>query len=158
MAAVFGALGIPEPAGLEFCELTKTTSQSLGNETVVPVSWQSVRGDNKHWFQPSDPVNLRCPISGVWLVTCVIYISGSGGQKRGFFGYFPTNGVSVFRQPLATFARNNGTANTQPCKITTLCPINAGEVFYIGAFQNSGSTLTIDGAGLIRFVFMGSLP
>ena len=137
------------------CVLTKSVGQTIANSTTVDVTWDTEELDTNSFHSAvtnTDRVTIPSGYAGKYLVTAQLqYGNFSGGSNRLAIIYKNTTQIA--------YANVNVTRGTPFASYT--CSMTVGDYFKVAAFQDSGSSNTLEGnnftqgATIFQVIYLG---
>jgi hypothetical protein len=137
------------------CVLTKSVGQTIANSTTVDVTWDVEELDTNGFHSTvtnTDRVTIPSGYAGKYLVTAQLcYGNFSGGSNR----------LAVIYKNTTQVSRSNvGVTRGTPFASYT-CSMSEGDYFKVAAFQDSGSSNTLEGnnfsqgATIFQVIYLG---
>lgn len=133
-------------------EVTRTTTQSISSSTQTTITWQTSNHNYRAmWNSGVNPSRLTVPsgMGGLYRVTINLeYEANSDGATGTRQAALLKNGAIIGRQT----SLGNGTGVATRVEYTREIAMAGGDYFEAAAFQNCGSTLTLNVAQTLPFM------
>jgi hypothetical protein len=130
--------------------LSKTSNQSLTNNTVTAIIFDTEDSDTDNYHSGVNPSRLTVPSTGRYLITFNITYDANATGNR--FGCICVNGASTQRYG-ASLIPNAGAVNSSHISGSATIPLTAGDYVEVFGFQTSGGALNAIGGSVKTGVF-----